>query len=149
MKILTYVSLVLLMLSACAEGNNHNVEDPKEHAEKFFELYKDQDPQTALDYIYSDELITVGDQLQENIGQMKNQLGGLEERMGPYKSHDLIESRELGSKLKAYSYLAHYRDQPLHIIFVFHKPADNWRVLYFNYSDNVEGRLIEKLQNLE
>jgi hypothetical protein len=112
----------LLLLFFCIASFAQS--QPKDITKKFFDIYRQADANTALDYLWEHSNL-------------------------PYKDdakRGLIATRTAGSNALMYTYLVRHSVEPLLFRIMFYKPKDVWVVQSFRYTDKVVEELEEASQ---
>jgi hypothetical protein len=115
-----------------------NAQAPADISKKFFELYGAK-PTDAIDYIFSGVKVTK--QISDDITAIKKNLKVTIDNGGTYNGYELITEKNVNGSLKLMSYLVKYDAQPVRFIFIFYKPATNWKIYTFQFNTNLDDEL--------
>ena len=127
----------LLLLFFCIASFAQS--QPKDITKKFFDIYRQADANTALDYLWE----------HSNLPYKEDAKRGLRkhlESIGKCEGVDLIATRTAGSNALMYTYLVRHSVEPLLFRIMFYKPKDVWVVQSFRYTDKVVEELEEASQ---
>lgn len=119
---------------------------PEEMVRIFFDLFEGRGPVTAVDYIFSNNPYIY--EKQDSVGALKEKVSKLENVLGKYRGHILIEDLQFGDTIRTISYLVKYDRQPLRFTFIFYRANRRWVTYQFYFDDPMEGPEDIKRQSL-
>jgi hypothetical protein len=112
---------------------------PKDITKKFFDIYRQADAHTALDYLWEHSNLPDKEDVKRGL---RKQL----ESIGKCEGVDLVATRSAGSHALMYTYLVRHTAAPLLFRIMFYKPKDAWMVQSFRFTDKVADELEEASQ---
>ena len=127
------VSLFLGSVKAQAQEQT-----PADISKKFFEIYASK-PNDAIDYIFTGMKLTK--QVSDDITAIKKNLKVTIDQGGAYNGYELIAEKSVNNTLKLQSYMAKYDKQPVRFIFIYYKPAAQWKIYTFQFNTNLDDEL--------
>jgi hypothetical protein len=139
MKLITTALTLVLCWAASPFAFSQN--DPASMLERFFVIYESQPPDAAIDYVFDSNPYLK--QNQESLVNIKDQLNGLLEVVGPYQSSEKIQFITLGKSFQLHRYLVKYDRQPILFSFILYKPKDQWRFQNFMFDSQADEILNE------
>jgi len=114
---------------------------PQQIIETFFDLYINQNPTEAIDYIFSTNPWM--EQSKHQIENVKSTLNSTLEIIGDYAGHSLITKNNIDSYLTLYTFMVRYDRQPLRFTMLFYRPINEWRLQNFSFDDKLDEELEE------
>lgn len=135
--------LLCIGLIACDTNSNSNSFSqldltPEIIIEKFFDLYKSESPDSALDYILS-----TNQWVNKSSNELKSSIQNITSQIGKYRGNELIVKRSIGKNYFIWSYMIKYDRQPIRFHFIFYRPLEKWQLQDFRYDDEFETELLE------
>lgn len=128
------------MLISCAVKNpDPKNEDPmlKKTLETFFEKYKNDSPNQAVDYLFETNRDVASGQMKD----LKDKLSSVSLLAGAYHGYEPITVQKKSSSLIYYSFLVRHERLPFRFIFIFYKPNEKWKILKFKFDDQLDTEL--------
>jgi len=122
LKITLFILLTIFIRGIHAQSN-----EPEKIVKNFFDLYKQNRIEQALDYLFSSNPILYNKS--ESIKNLKNTFTNIEKVLGGYKDYSISYNQEHFESLKIIITYVRYEKQPLRLLFVFYKPGDK-RITY-------------------
>ena len=130
-------SLLLSSLTYISFAQN----SPEDIINKFFDLYKKDGSDKALDYIFSTNKYA-GDS-QEAIKTLKENLHKTATIDGAFWGYDLLSRKSAGQNFVMFTFLVIHDRDPLTFRILFYKPFDKWQVQNFKFDDKMDDELEE------
>ena len=125
---------IILLLSLTVSFNLFAA-DYQQEINKFFELYKKDKIEEAVDSIYStNEYVTA---IPDQIKNVKTQLNALKGLVGQVHHIGKLDTFLVGESFVYVTYLATYDRQPVRYEFQFFKVKDGWRIYSFAFDDDL------------
>jgi len=131
------LSFLLSSLTCVSFAQN----SPEEIINKFFDLYKKEGSDKALDYIFSTN--QYGGDSQDAINNLKENLRKTISFDGPFRGYELLSRRSAGQSLILLTFLVKHDRDPLTFRIVLYKPIDNWQVQNFKFDNKMDDELEE------
>lgn len=146
MKPLFFLAFILLV--ACKSSSSQSttvVKQPSSadfkevegYIHEFFNKYKDENSDKALDYIFSTNKLVEKNQLES----MKSKVDSVNLLWGKITGITLIVEKDISKDLVLFSYLVKYEKAPLRFTFIFYRPQNNWMLYRFLYDDSAVDEL--------
>lgn len=114
---------------------------PRDISAKFFEIYKQEGSDKALDYLFSNTsyatLITEG--IEDTKRQLKKSVG----LIGKFHGVDLLTTKTAGPNLTMLTFLVRHDREPLVFNLMFYKPNNKWQMQNFKYGNSIDDELEE------
>jgi hypothetical protein len=138
--------LALMLLMACKSSSQSKVAKPSSASDfkdvegyihEFFDKYKNESSDKALDYIFSTNKLTDRNQ----VIYVKGKLDSVNLLWGKITGTTMIVEKDISKDLVLFSYLVKYENAPLRFTFIFYRPQDHWMLLKFNYDDSMINEL--------
>ena len=135
MKQFICLGLILFLVSC-----NEKVETPKSLVTDFFETYKKQGVDIALNTIFQTNkyMINESDSAIENL---KESLVSHINTIGNYHDYEIISEYPISKSIKYYTCIVNYDKQPLRFNFTFYKANDFWALYSLNFDNNIMEEL--------
>lgn len=114
-------------------------DDPQKIIDRFFDLYKNDSPNGAIDYIFS-----TNKWMSESTDQIENvkfKINSTLKLLGKYEGYDLISKKSAGGHLVLYTFMVRYNRQPLRYSILFYKASTGWMLYNFQYDDEFNDEL--------
>lgn len=109
--------------------------DYQQQINNFFELYKKDKIDEAVDSIYSsNEYVSA---IPDKIKNVKTQLNALKGMVGKVHHIRQLDTYLVGESFVYVTYLATYDRQPVRYEFQFFKVKDGWRIYSFSFDDDL------------
>ena len=80
--------------------------------------------------------LTSGDEQNTQAHNQIEQLAAFQEQYGTFLGCELAEEKKVTNTLCRYVYLAKYERNVICWSFTLYRPQDEWKILYFNWTDN-------------
>lgn len=130
------MKILMILLSLTFSFNVFAV-DYQQEIDKFFELYKADKVDEAVDSIYStNEYVSA---IPDQIKNVKTKLSALNGLVGKVHHIGLLDTFLVGDSFVYVTYLVTYDRQPIRYEFQFFKVNDGWRVFSFSFDDDLSG----------
>lgn len=137
---LVYFAVILNLFLGCQSANTkENLANSEIDSviKEFFEVFKNKDSESAVDYIFK----TNPDISSAQLIDLKNKLSSLRLLAGRYSGYELITVQKASKSFLYYSYLVRFEKQPVRFIFIFYKPTSIWKIYKFKYDDQIDSEL--------
>jgi hypothetical protein len=112
---------------------------PAEVTTHFFDLYRSEGSNKALEYIFSTNKY-MADKT-DAIDNLKLKLHQANSIIGKFWGYDLISKKMSGENLLILTYLVRHDREPLAFRFLFYKPNDRWVLQNFKFDDQADDEL--------
>jgi hypothetical protein len=139
MRTKTFLLALLFSILACNISFAQN--SPEDIVNKFFDLYKKDSIDKAIDYIFATNKYSGNSQ--DAIDQLKISLKKTIEVDGPFWGHELITQKMAGERFIMLTFLVRHDRDPLTFRIVFYKPNDKWQVQNFKFDNKMDDELEE------
>ena len=136
-KRLLFSLLVILFIYRTSNAQN----SPENVATKFFEFYKNEGSDKALDYIFSTNKYS--GESQDAINNLKENLRKTVSFDGTFCGYELLSRKSAGQNFVLLTFLVKHDRDPLTFRFVFYKPIDKWQVQNFKFDNKIDDELEE------
>ena len=130
---------LLLSLLACKISFAQN--SPDDIVNKFFDLYKKDGSDKAIDYIFATN--KYAQDSQEAIDQLKSNLKKTLTIDGPFWGYELLTKKRAGENFIMLTFLVRHDRDPLTFRIVFYKPHETWQVQNFKFDNKMDDELEE------
>lgn len=130
---------LLFILLACKISFAQS--SPEDIINKFFDLYKRDGSDKALDYIFSTNKYS-GDS-QEAINTLKENLRKTVSFDGAFCGYEPLSRKSAGQSFVMLTFLVKHDRDPLTFRVVFYKPIDKWQVQNFKFDNKMDDELEE------
>ena len=114
---------------------------PEDIVDKFFDFYKHDSTDKALDYIFSTNKFA--SEAQEPITNLKEKLSKAFSLEGIFRGYELVSEKKVGQSYALMVFLVKHDRAPLTFRILFYKPAEKWQVQNFNFDNNMDDELVE------
>lgn len=114
---------------------------PRDISAKFFEVYKQDGSDKALDYLFSNT--NYATEISEGIEDIKRQLKKSVGLIGKYYGVDLLTTKTAGPNLTMLTFLVRHDREPLVFYLMFYKPNNKWQMQNFKYGNSIDNELEE------
>lgn len=114
---------------------------PREISARFFEVYKQDGTDKALDYLFSNT--SYAKEISEGIEDVKRQLKKSTGLLGKYYGVDLLTTKTAGPNIIMLTFLVRHDREPLVFNLMFYKPNDKWQMQNFKYGSSIDDELEE------
>jgi outer membrane lipoprotein-sorting protein len=138
LKITLFILLTIFIRGIHAQSN-----EPEKIVKNFFDLYKQNRIEQALDYLFSSNPILYNKS--ESIKNLKNTFTNIEKVLGGYKDYSISYNQEHFESLKIIITYVRYEKQPLRLLFVFYKPGDKWIMYRFEIDTKFPENFINQV----
>lgn len=128
------MKIIVLLLSLTVSFNLFAA-DYQQEINKFFELYKQDKIDEAVDSIYSSNQYVSS--IPDQIKNVKTQLNALKGLVGQIHHIGHLDTFLVGESFVYVTYLATYDRQPVRYEFQFFKVKDGWRIYSFSFDDDL------------
>jgi hypothetical protein len=135
-KVLPFLLIPLLISNILFAQNS-----PEDLSGKFFDLYKSDSSDKAIDYIFSTNKYAKDSQ--ESIDDLKRSLRKASDVAGPFWGYELLSKKTAGQNLTMLTFLVKHERDPLTFRFLFYKPHDKWQVQDFKFDNKIDDELEE------
>jgi hypothetical protein len=132
------LSLVLFILTYQISVAQNS---PEEMVNKFFDLYKKNGSDKAIDYLFATNKYAKDNQ--EAIDQLKSNLKNILAVDGPFWGYDLLLKKMAGENFVMLTLLVKHDRDPLTFRIVFYKPHNEWQVQNFKFDNKMDDELEE------
>jgi hypothetical protein len=112
-----------------------DLKEPLNYINSFFNKYKNEGVQKAIDYISSTNTSITG------LDNMKNKLDSIKVQVGDLVGFEQVAQKNAGNGLVLFSYLGKYKYYPLRFTFIFYKPQNSWTLIKFDFDNNILDEL--------
>ena len=112
---------------------------PKEISTKFFDIFKQEGPSQAVDYLFSTNKYS--EESKKDINSIKDKLRDNGPAFGAYSNYELLSTKMAGKDLELLTFIVKYDRLPLVFKLLFYKPADEWRIQDLTFDTNLEVML--------
>ncbi|TRX56835.1 hypothetical protein [Thalassomonas sp. M1454] len=125
----------IILLISLTVSFNIFAADYQQEINKFFELYKKDKIDEAVDSIYStNEYVSA---IPDQIKNVKTQLNALKGMVGQVHHIGQLDTFLVGESFVYVTYLVTYDRQPVRYEFQFFKVKDGWRIYSFSFDDDL------------
>jgi hypothetical protein len=114
---------------------------PQEITKKFFEVYKLNNSDEAIDYLFSNT--GYAEDIKEGIDDVKRQLKKQIGQIGLYYGNDLLTTKTAGPNVIMFTYLVRHALQPLTFYIMFYRANTKWQMQSFKFNNNTSDELEE------
>jgi hypothetical protein len=135
LKFLLFVIAILYITPVCAQ------QSPEDLCRTFFEKYKSQNSDSALNYLFRTNKFVANYQQQSD--EMKLNLRHVVAGSGMYFSNELVSTRTAGKSVALLTFVVNHELQPLIFRISFYKPQTTWQILNITFTTKVEDELEE------
>ncbi len=132
---------IILIGLLCTSFSGFAQSDPQKIIDQFFNLYKNKNADSGLDYLFGTNKWMDGSK--DQIDEVKLKLNSTLKLLGEYQGYDLITKKSIGEHLSLYTFMVRYDRQALRFSILFYKPNDQWRLMNFAYDDKLGNELEE------
>lgn len=132
------IPLVFCVLTCKISFAQNSPDDIVNH---FFETYKKDGSDKALDYIFGTNKYARNSQ--DAIDQLKTNLRQTLAVDGPFWGYELLSKKTAGENFIMLTFLVKYDRDPLTFRIVFYKPHDIWQVQNFKFDNKMDDELEE------
>ena len=118
------------IISCCAfssKGQTKAMADYSEattYVNNFFDIYKSQGSNKALDYLATKHTGIVISAEQWNF--LKSKLDSVRPVLGNFTGYEIINQKAIARSIVFFSYLVKHINHPIRFTFIFYKPEDHW-----------------------
>jgi hypothetical protein len=105
----------------------------QEQVDAFFARLAAGETGEAIDDLYAGH--PQMEALADQVGQLREQLTGLSERVGAYLGSERLAEEPVSERFVYLWYLAYFENQPLQFHFSFYRPKDRWTVFQLAYDE--------------
>lgn len=112
---------------------------PLEMVNKFFDIYKSQGSDKALDYLTGTNKNS--GRFKEQINNLKDKLSKAHDQIGPFYGFDPVVTKSAGPNYTMLTFLVRHERAPLTFRFTFYRPKDSWMWIDFKYNDSMDEEL--------
>jgi hypothetical protein len=120
------------------EKSEVNSEEITRYIDTFFEKYKSDGPNKAVDYIFSTNKYS---KAENQLNNLKGKLDSVNLLLGKFTGAVKITEKDVSKDLVLVSYLVKYTKQPIRFTFIFYKPETSWVLYQFLYDDETVQEL--------
>ncbi len=138
LKIVLFVLFTIFICGIQAQSN-----EPEKIVKNFFDLYKQNRIEQALDYLFSSNPVLYNKS--ESIKNLKNTFTNIEKVLGSFKDYTISYSQEHFESLKIIIIYVRYEKQPLRLLFVFYKPENRWITYRFEIDTKFPENFINQI----
>lgn len=135
------MKIILVLLFVLPTVTSFSQNDPQKIIDHFFSLYKEKNPDAALDFLFGTNKWM--NDSKDQIGNVKSKLNGTIKQLGTYNGYNLICKKTIGGNLSLYTFIVRYDRQPLRFSLLFYNPSSQWRLQNFSYDDDMDEELRE------
>ena len=114
---------------------------PDDIVTKFFDLYKKEGSDKAVDYIFATNKYAQNSQAA--IDQLKSNLKQTIAIDGPFWGYELLSKKTAGNNFTMLTFLVKHDRDPLTFRMVFYRPHDVWQVQNFKFDNKMDDELEE------
>lgn len=132
-KKILFTIIILTMTLGCEAQQ----ESPNDIVNNFFNIYKTNEKNKALDYIFSTNKFIS----QNDISIIKNQIKQYSDILGKYYDKELFIKKNIGKSIEVHTYILKYERQPIRFVLTFYKPNNQWKIHNFIISDDFVSEL--------
>lgn len=122
-----------LLAALLITGNVFSQSEPKDIIKKFFDIYRLQESNEAIDYLFTNS--PYAEEIVEGIDDLKRKVKKQISQIGLYYGFDLIGERKAGPNIIMYTYIVRHARQPIVFSFSFYKPNTKWNLHNFKYTN--------------
>lgn len=133
--LLTILLAFIFIITASGQKN------PQDVTTKFFEIYKLEDSDKALDYLFSNS--PYAEKITEAINNVKIKIKETIQQMGAFYGADLLTTKTAGKNIIMLTYIVRHDREPLVFNFMFYKPNKEWQMQNFKYANSIDDELEE------
>ena len=133
----TVLSICLLF---CIEGL-YAQQSPEDICRIFFEKYKTQQSDSALDYLFKTNKFS--SEAKEQTESLKLSLKQVFASNGNYFGNELLSKKTAGSCIVMFTYLVKHEKEPLLFRLSFYKPLNTWEISDFKFTSKIDEELEE------
>ena len=135
------VLFTLISVSFLASQHAFAQNTPDEIAKKFFEVYKSEGSNKAVEYIFATNKYE--DDFRKAIDNLKERLHQTVVASGSFYGYELLSRKTAGQSLILLTFLVRHDREPLTFRIIFYKPADKWQTQSFDMDDKMGDELEE------
>jgi hypothetical protein len=114
---------------------------PPEIVVKFFEVYKKEGSDKAIDYIFSTNKYAAENK--SAIEELKTKLKTISTIDGLYCGYDILSIKSAGENYKMFTILTRHERDPITFRIIFYCPQDKWQVQNFKFDNKMDEELEE------
>ena len=133
MRPLLICALLFIGLAATAQSA------PETISAKFFDLYKNQGSDSAINYLFSTNRYSPDSA--DKISDLRNRLQTAIQNNGTYWGYDLLSKRTAGENFQLFTFLIRHDRAPLIFRITFYRPFSKWQVQNFQFDSNTTAEL--------
>lgn len=133
------IIILLTILFSSKESFTQN--SPEDIGSKFFELYKKQGSDKALDYLFATN--KYANDSKDAIDNLKINLKKTSRAMGLFQGYELLTKKNAGQNITMMTFIAKHDREPLIFRMLFYKPSGNWQVQNFKFDNTIDQDLEE------
>ena len=134
-RVLTFIVGLLITTQLFSQS------ETKEICKAFFEKYKLQNSDVAIDYLFSNT--AYAEDIKDGIDDVKRGLKKQIGLIGLYYGADLLAERTAGPNVVLYTYLVRHSMQAMVFYIMFYRPNGRWQMQSFKFHNNVSDELEE------
>jgi hypothetical protein len=112
---------------------------PEEMSARFFDIYKKQSFDNALEYLYSTN--KNAKDYQSGLANLKTQVDSSVQTVGHFLSYELISKASAGKSIMLLTFLVKCEKDALTFRVLFYKPADVWQAQTFKFDNKIGDEL--------
>lgn len=136
-KLLLPLFLFLTLTCKCTLAQK----SPDDIVNKFFDLYKKEGSDKAVDYIFSTNKYAANSQ--SAIDHLKENLKQVLAADGPFWGYELLSKKMAGEDFIMMTFLVKHDRDPLTFRIVLYKPHDTWQAQNFKFDNKMDDELEE------
>lgn len=139
MKLNVFLFSLILCIFSCINLSAQNT--PQDITGNFFDLYRTDGSDKALDYIFSTNKNSPD--IADDINNVKVKLKRLISGTGEYWGHDLVSRKSAGDNYVMFIFLVRHDRSPITFKMLFYKPRDKWQLNNFKFDNKMDDELEE------
>jgi hypothetical protein len=133
--------ILISCLSILIAYSSYGQKNPEDIASNFFNIYKKDSVDKAMDYLFSTNKYSTDSQ--DGIDNLKNSLKKTTPQLGKFLGYELIVKKTAGHDVMLLTFIVKHERLPLTFIILFYKPANDWQVQNFKFDDKIDEELEE------
>ena len=114
---------------------------PESLTNTFFEIYKKDNCEKALDYLFSTNKYSSSSR--DAIDNLKHKLKAVVDIDGNYYGYDLVFKKAAGPNFVMFTYLVKYDRDPLTFRILLYRVHDTWKLQNFKFDNKMDDELEE------
>lgn len=119
---------------------------PEDIAHNFFELYKTDSIDKAVNYLFATNKFSAD--LQDGINTLKTNLKESRPQLGKFLGYELVVKQIAGHDLEQLTFIVKHERLPLTFRMLFYRPSNDWQVEHFVFDDKISNELEDASKKL-